>query len=715
MLAILDWLGSAFLIVLAFSVLIFVHELGHFLAALLVGIRPERFFIGFDIYGLGIKKEYKGCVYGIGLLPLGGYVKLAGQSDDPREQGAGTGAPDEYRSRPLWAQATVISAGVVMNMIFGFLLLFFAYLHGLPQIPPVVGGVAERSSAYYAGIEPGDRIISASGVKVESLNQFLEMVVVNPQQYFDLELQRGEQVIRRRLKGRPGAMNLNDVGVDTPSDAVVGAISTEYIYGRDFAQVLRVDDRFVRVGEISIPAGAGGGNVMARVLRDNPARIIPAVVERDGREVEIELPVLGTGAYDIGYSVSLKIDAVVSGGRGAQAGLRSGDKINALRIDGQRVQVLSNDDLIRRLQARAYMPVQLTVERDGQRSVATVKPVFMGWDMRVEPGRDTLLGVKVEKAAAGFEVVEVLVDSADWPLQVGDIVTEVAGEKPAELGAAVAEASCGELGLVIAGRDEVVLIRPELSVETGSAMAGVVFSSIYTVNFVQAGSLAARFLKPGDSVISTVVSPDGEYTTVMYAGPDMERRKPFRFKTPPEVLQALRDTSAASLLQGEVQFALKASLGSRKAAGIGEAAGMACEKSVDLSLLVYRILHRLVTRQIDVSNMTGPVGIFTTMKQTVQGDDPFMRMLLLLALISINLAVFNLLPFPVLDGGHLVFIVIEWIKGSPPSVRLREYSQYFGVACLLALMVYVTINDIGRIFDGFRASSVEKHLTDTEE
>ena len=306
-------------------------------------------------------------------------------------------------------------------------------------------------------------------------------------------------------------------------------------------------------------------------------------------------------------------------------------------------------------------------------------------------------------------------DSADWPLQVGDIVTEVAGEKPAELGAAVAEASCGELGLVIAGRDEVVNIRPELSVETGSAMAGVVFSGIYTVNFVQAGSLAARFLKPGDSVISTVVSPDGEYTTVMYAGPDMERRKPFRFKTPPEVLQALRDKSAASLLQGEVQFALKASLGSRKAAGIGEAAGMAYEKSVDLSLLVYRILHRLVTRQIDVSNMTGPVGIFTTMKQTVQGDDPFMRMLLLLALISINLAVFNLLPFPVLDGGHLVFIVIEWIKGSPPSVRLREYSQYFGVACLLALMVYVTINDIGRIFDGFRASSVEKHLMDTEE
>ena len=180
-------------------------------------------------------------------------------------------------------------------------------------------------------------------------------------------------------------------------------------------------------------------------------------------------------------------------------------------------------------------------------------------------------------------------------------------------------------------------------------------------------------------------------------------------------MQTLRDKPADSSLQGEVQFALTASLGSRKAANIGEAAGMAYAKSLDLSKLVYRILHRLVTRQIDVSNMTGPVGIFTTMKQTVQGDDSFMRMVLLLALISINLAIFNLLPFPVLDGGHLVFIVIEWIKGSPPSERLREYSQYFGVVCLLTLMVYVTFNDVGRIIDGFRASSVVEHLTDTEE
>ena len=513
MLAVLDWLGSAFLIVLAFSVLIFVHEFGHFLAALLVGIRPERFFIGFDIYGLGIKKEYKGCVYGIGLLPLGGYVKLAGQSDDPREQGAGKGAPDEYRSRPLWAQATVISAGVVMNMIFGFLLLFFAYMHGLPQVPPVIGGVAERSSAFYAGIEPGDRILSANGAKVESLNQFLEMVIVNPQQYFDLEIQRGDQIIRRRLKGRPGAMNLTDVGVDAPSDAVVGAISTEYIYGRDFAQVLREGDRFLRVGDTPIPDGAGGGNIMGRVLRENPARTLPAVIEREGQEVEISLPVLGIGAYDLGYSVSLKVDAVVSGGRGEQAGLRSGDKINALMIDGQRVQILSYSDFIRQLQARAYLPVQLVIERDGQRSAATVKPVFMGWDMRVEPGRDTMLGVNVETIDAGFKVVEVLVDNADWPLRVGDVILEVAGKKPAELGAAVAAASCAELGLVVAGRDEVVKVTPELSIENGSALAGVVFSGMHTVNFVQAGSLAARFLKPGDTIISTVVSPDGEYTT----------------------------------------------------------------------------------------------------------------------------------------------------------------------------------------------------------
>ncbi|MCX7934354.1 MAG: site-2 protease family protein, partial [Planctomycetota bacterium] len=118
----LDSLGTFAIVVLSFSALIFVHELGHFLAARWLGVRVERFFLGFHPWGMAISKEINGCVYGIGILPLGGYVKLAGQADDPREMKT-TGAPDELPSKPLWAQGIIFAAGVFLNFVFGYVLL----------------------------------------------------------------------------------------------------------------------------------------------------------------------------------------------------------------------------------------------------------------------------------------------------------------------------------------------------------------------------------------------------------------------------------------------------------------------------------------------------------------------------------------------------------------------------------------------------------------
>ena len=78
--------------------LVFIHELGHFLAAKSVGVRVEKFYIGFNLFGLGWKKVYRGTEYGIGLFPIGGYVKVAGVIDESFDTGY-TGAPDEFRSK----------------------------------------------------------------------------------------------------------------------------------------------------------------------------------------------------------------------------------------------------------------------------------------------------------------------------------------------------------------------------------------------------------------------------------------------------------------------------------------------------------------------------------------------------------------------------------------------------------------------------------------
>lgn len=730
MLELLSSVWNVVWIVLAFSVLVFVHELGHFLAALLVGVRPERFFIGFDVYGLGIKKEYKGCVYGIGLLPLGGYVKLAGQSDDPREQKNGAAAADDYRSKPLWAQATIITAGVIMNMIFGFLLLFFLYYHGLPQVPPVVGVVSEGSVAAMAGIQSGDRILSINGGKIESLGQVHEYIVVNPRAFYELEIERAGATLHRRLKAQGEELGLDAVGLNRPAEVVVKDFNKNLPFSDAYSKLLQEGDVFVEVAGQKLPSGIGLGDVLlTKIISENPGRGIPAVVLRDGKRVEISLPVLGVGSYDFGYAAQVEIGGVIAGSPAGKAGLTSGDTITAVILDGQKVDLLDSKDLSDKIRSRAYQSVNLTILRDGQEQVVTLIPRFMGGLPQVQAGEDTLLGVTVEPILngagqpSGWRVESVLADGpAVKILKSGDALVAVNGQKLAapegvkpeeffrsatNLGEIIAATCCKEIGLVVEGKNKPLLLKPGLSLDTGVPLIGIMMNPFTVVGRVKAGTPAALFLAPGDMIVSILVSPDGKSTTVSYVGSDRSQRKPYTFKTPDAVTQGLRQASGGQL-EGAVNIIFNPSKGVKKSIGVVGALQMAGAKTVDMSLTVYKILHRLVTRQISVKNMSGPVGIYRVMQQTTESDDPMMGIILLMALISINLAIFNLLPFPVLDGGHLLFIVVEWIKGTPPSERFRELSQYFGIICLLGLMALVTINDVSRwVSDATTKSVIE--------
>ena len=150
----------AFLFVL--GVLVFVHELGHFLMARAHGVRVLRFSLGFD------PKIFKftrgGTEYSIGIIPLGGFVKLAGETvDDER-----TGAPDEFLSKSKWVRFQVYLAGPIMNLLLAFIVLAFVLMKGA-DVPlyqsasAVVGAVEAGSPADRAGIKPGDRIVSIDG------------------------------------------------------------------------------------------------------------------------------------------------------------------------------------------------------------------------------------------------------------------------------------------------------------------------------------------------------------------------------------------------------------------------------------------------------------------------------------------------------------------------------------------------------------------------
>jgi len=129
------------------------------------------------------------------------------------------------------------------------------------------------------------------------------------------------------------------------------------------------------------------------------------------------------------------------------------------------------------------------------------------------------------------------------------------------------------------------------------------------------------------------------------------------------------------------------------------ALGHGTAKTWDMTVLTVKGLWKLVSRQIDSSNIGGPIQIATEAGR--QAKDGMASLALFTAIISVNLAVLNLLPVPMLDGGHLLFFVIEGVLGRPLSLRKREVAQQVGFVLLMLLMVYALYNDLVRI-DAFK-------------
>jgi len=159
----------AFLFVL--GVLIFVHELGHFLMARRIGVRVLTFSLGFGPKLINIKRG--GTEYCVSAIPLGGYVKMAGENPEDSR----TGAPDEFLSKGKWQRFQVLVMGPVMNLILAVVVMAVVYYQGaqLPQFeqqPVVIGTFAQNSVGEKAGLKPGDRIVTVDNDPVETWEAF---------------------------------------------------------------------------------------------------------------------------------------------------------------------------------------------------------------------------------------------------------------------------------------------------------------------------------------------------------------------------------------------------------------------------------------------------------------------------------------------------------------------------------------------------------------
>jgi len=195
--------------VFVIGVLVFVHELGHFLAARRIGVRVLKFSLGFGPRLIGFTRG--DTEYCVSAIPLGGYVKMAGENaEDPR-----SGQPDEFLSKTKWQRFQVLIMGPVMNIALAILLLAVVLLQGA-DVPayldklPVVGGVEKSSPAEQAGFKAGDRVVVVNGREVPTWEAFDLAIASQPGRTLDVTVVRDNS--EQRLRVTPDSDGKYEVG-----------------------------------------------------------------------------------------------------------------------------------------------------------------------------------------------------------------------------------------------------------------------------------------------------------------------------------------------------------------------------------------------------------------------------------------------------------------------------------------------------------------------
>jgi regulator of sigma E protease len=208
--------------VFVLGVLVFVHELGHFLAAKRVGIRVLKFQLGFNPTMVSFRRGE--TEYGIGALPLGGYVKMAGESPEDVERdeaGQAIIRQDEFLSKSKWERFQVLIMGPVMNILLALVLTAVVLYQGAEvgayeDQPVVVGVVTADSPAAHAGIQPGDRIISIADNEVETWERFINVVMSRPNREVMVHVMRDGREVELRVTPKvqsESRFEIGDIGV----------------------------------------------------------------------------------------------------------------------------------------------------------------------------------------------------------------------------------------------------------------------------------------------------------------------------------------------------------------------------------------------------------------------------------------------------------------------------------------------------------------------
>jgi regulator of sigma E protease len=669
-LAILTNVGAILMVVLGLGFVIFIHELGHFLLAKWNGVKVEKFAIGFDPYGLRLwQKQVGETTYVVGALPLGGYVKMLGE--EPSEASETAGDPRAYHNKPVGSRMAIISAGVVMNVLFGVLCFTYVHLRGRPEMPAVVGSVLAGMPAYDAGLRPGDRVLRVDGRPIRAYTDLQKsMIFSGKDQRLTLEVERPGEAEPRSFEVtprlRPGALGPT-IGLGPALDLELSP-KVPYLAPAGFsgeadavAKALAGGGRVVAAGlEGEEPRPIGSKLELDRLLEANADRPIVLelrAVDDAGKLVESSparrvvvppAPMADLGlVMEPGVVVGLRPGSVASA-----AGLRHGDRIVAVDGDAAFDPMRLPDLAYRR--AREGGALQLTVTRAASDSA--------------EPDR---MELEVAPAAVPPSVETTFFDEALDVPALGlalEVTPRIAAIRPGS----PAERSGLKAGDVVRF---VELTRPALPAGSGEGAAAP-----ETIRLVLDGKRTNKQdeLASWPGVFDQLQAlPRHEVSLTLAGGSRPLRLTPEPVEGWPYPRRGLRFV---------VQIQPMPPL------GLGAALGRAWGETVENAASVYYMIRGLFQRTLPADSVGGPIKIadwaYTTARAGLDAFIPFLGML------SINLAVVNFLPIPPLDGGQMLFLIAEKIRGRPLPERLAGPVMIAGLLFILLLFVVVNVNDV---------------------
>ncbi|MFM7034286.1 MAG: site-2 protease family protein [Planctomycetia bacterium] len=646
---------------------IFVHELGHFLVAKACGVKCEKFYLGFDIAGLKLAKfQWGETEYGIGALPLGGYVKMLGQDDNPaaaaREaqrakhaQYAGDLPPEptsdphpawdprSYPAQSVPKRMATISAGVVMNVIFAILMASLAFHRGVEEMTCEISSVRPGGAAWRAGLRTGDEI-TAIGSRTNPIFSDLRNGVTlgDVERGVPFTIRRPSDATTRSVVLHPDTdLGVPTVGVTSPFSLAL----PDDISPRLPGAAAEARPAFMAGDTIRAVDGSPVANYaeLIAALSQAPNKPVALTVERaehgDGEsvgELKIELPPQRRRTLGIVMAAG-PVRALQADSPAEAAGIRPGDRIVA--IAGEPVgDPLSLDARLRGREGEA-ITVEL-IHESTERTAVTLTPRAVTW---IEEPR--------------WPASQVAISSLGIALAVGTVVDSIEPGSPAE----AAGVKPGER------------LRRARFVErdsTDPADAGLELSE-------QSPSW------PYVMAVLQQTAPDTRVQLVVEGSDGLARDVEL---DPSEMID--RFVLDRGLVFKPVYRLMKAGSWAAALAGGGRKA------MEDLSL-VYRFLGKLTSSQISPRLLGGPIEIAKQAGRSAQ--EGFSRLLLFLTMLSANLAVVNFLPIPVLDGGHMVFLLYELVRGKPPSENVVAALSYLGLAIILTLMMFVFGLDLGLI------------------